>query len=83
MLMFFLPLTFDPEWFATNKMLEKSDDVVFYNDDIDLDDIDSDSVTFSSDDLNLITKDLNNISLDDDNFDDDHPGTIISIRFMA
>ena len=39
-------LKFVPNWFATNKMLEKSDGVVFHNYIIDLDDIDSDIVHY-------------------------------------
>ena len=44
-------------------MLEKFDDVVFYNDDIDHGNFDSDTVTFVSDDVGLVTIDLNNIDL--------------------
>ena len=32
-------LKFIPDWFVTNKMLQKVDDAVFSNDDIDFDDI--------------------------------------------
>ena len=39
-------LKFFPDSFVTNKMLEKLDDVVFSNDNIDFDDIDSHVVTF-------------------------------------
>ena len=62
-----LALKFFPDWFVTNKMLEKRDNVVFFNGDIDLDDIDSDIVTFFSDGMSLATIDLDNINLDDDN----------------
>ena len=64
-------------------MLENLDNVVFSNDEIDLDDIDSDIVTFFSDGMGLVTIDLNNISLDDCNFDEDDPETIIQIKRMA
>ena len=77
-------LKFVPDWFVTNKILEKLDDVAVCNDDIDLVDIDSRIVKFFSDDMGLLTKDLNNINLDDDdNFGHDHPETIIHVRFMA
>ena len=33
-------LEFVPDWFLTDKMLEKFDNFVFSNDDVDLDDID-------------------------------------------
>ena len=64
-------------------MLENLDNVVFSNDEIDLDDIDSDIVTFFSDGMGLVTIDLNNISLDDCNFDEDDTETIIQIKHMA
>ena len=64
-------------------MLENLDNVVFSNDEIDLDDIDSDIVTFFIDGMGLVTIDLNNSSLDDCNFDEDDPETIIQIKRMA
>ena len=80
----FLPkLKFVPDWFVTNKTLEKLDDVVAYNDDIDLDDIDFGTITLFSDDMGLLTKDLNNINLNADNFGEDDPETIIHVRLMA
>ena len=36
-------------------MLEELDNVIFSNDDINIDDIDSDIVTFFSDDMGLVT----------------------------
>ena len=45
------------------KMLDKLDNVVFFNGGIGLDDIDSDFVPFFSDDMDLNTIDLNNIKL--------------------
>ena len=36
-------------------MLEEPDNVIFSNDDINIDDIDSDIVTFFSDDMGLVT----------------------------
>ena len=75
----FLPtLNSIADWFVTNKRLEKLDNAVFFNYDIDFDDKDSDIVTFFSDDLDLNTIDLNNI-----NFDEQDPETIINVRLMA
>ena len=45
-----------------NKILQKGDDVVFFNDDIDLDGIDSDIFTCLSNDIGFVTIDLNNIT---------------------
>ena len=56
---FLRALKFVPEWFVTNEMLEKLDNV-FSNDDMDLDDID-----FFSDGMGIVTIDFNNINLDD------------------
>ena len=48
----FLPtLNFVLDWYITSKMLEKLDNVVFSNDDIDLNYIDSDINTFFSNDM--------------------------------
>ena len=66
-------LKFVPDWSVANKMLEKLDNVIFSNDDINLDDIDSDIVTFFSDNMGLVTIDLNNINLDINNFVEDDP----------
>ena len=74
-----LVLKFVPDWFVTNKMLEKND-VVFSTNDIDVD-IDSNIATFLSDGMDLVTIDLNNINLDD-YFDEDDPETIIHVRLM-
>ena len=76
-------LKFVSNWFVPNKMLKKSDNVIFSNDDMSLDDIDSNIVTFFSDSIGLNTIDLNNVILDDDNFDGDNPETIIHVRLMA
>ena len=60
-----------PDWFVTHKMLEKRDNVIFFNDDKDFDEIDSvdDIVTFFSDGVVLVTIDLNYVKFDDNNFD--------------
>ena len=64
----FLPtLQFIPaDWFATNEMLEKLNNVALSNDDIDLEDRKSDIVTFFSDSMDLNTTDLTTINLDED-----------------
>ena len=56
---FLQALKFVPDWFVTNEMLQKLDNV-FSNDDMDLDDID-----FFSDGVSIVTIDFNNINLDD------------------
>ena len=63
----FLPiLQFIPaDWFATNEMLKKLNNVALSNDDIDLEDRKSDIVTFFSDSMDLTTTDLTNINLDE------------------
>ena len=71
-------LKFVPDWFVTNKMLEKLDYVVFSNN---IDDIDF--VTFFSEIMTLVTLDLNNSDLDDDKFDEDDPYNIILVRITA
>ena len=43
-----------PNWFVTNKMLEKLDDTIFCNDDIIFANEDSDNVTCFSDGMGLI-----------------------------
>ena len=58
---FLTTLKFVPDWFVTNKMLEKLGDVVFSKDDIVFVYENSDNVTFFSDDVGL-----NYINLDDD-----------------
>ena len=55
-----------PDWFATNEMLEKLNNVALSNDDIDLEDRNSDIVTFFSDSMDLNTTDLTTINLDED-----------------
>lgn len=64
---FLSTLQFIPaDWFATNEMLEKLNNVALSNDDIDLEDRNSDIVTFFSDSMDLNTTDLTTINLDED-----------------
>lgn len=71
-----------PDWFVTNKILEKVD-AVFSNDNIVFINTDSDYGTFCSDDTDFHTKDLNNVSLDHENFVDVDPETIVHVRLIA
>lgn len=50
-----------------NKKLEKLDNVVFFNEDIDHGDIDSDIIGFFSDGMGYVTIDINYVNLDDNN----------------
>ena len=72
-------LRFVPDWSVTNKMLKRLGSVLFFNYDIELDDIDSDIVTFFDDCMGLVMIELNNINFDDDIFDDDDPINIVSL----
>ena len=60
-------LKFVPDYFVTNKLLEKLANVVLSNDDIFFVDVDSDVVTFFNDDMAHNTINLN-INFDGDNF---------------
>ena len=64
-------------------MLEKLDNVVFSNDDIDVEVIESDTIAFFSNDMGLNAIVLNNINLDDDDFDEDDPTSIVLFRLIA
>ena len=63
-------------------MLKKLANVVFSNDDVDLNDID-DIVAFSSDSMGLVATDVNNINFDDDTFDEFDPINIVFFRLTA
>ena len=63
-------------------MLKKLANVVFSNDDVDLNDID-DIVAFFSDSMGLVATDVNNISFDDDTFDEFDPINIVFFRLTA
>ena len=60
-------------------MLEKFDNTLISNDDIDLDDLNSDTITFFSDAMGLVTIYLNNIDLD---LGEDDPTNIVLVRFI-
>ena len=80
---FLRALIFALDWFAKDKILEKLGNIVFSNDDIDLDSKDFHIITFFSNDMNFDTMYLNNINLDDDSFDEDHPETTVLARLKA
>ena len=57
------------DWFIINKMLQKSDNSVFSDDNIFFHDVDSNIITSLSNDIGFNTIGLNNINLDDDNYE--------------
>ena len=63
-------------------MLKKLANVVFSNDDVDLNDID-DIVAFFSDSMGLVATDVNNINFHDDTFDEFDPINIVFFRLTA
>ena len=70
-------------WFITAKIFEILNEVVFSNDDKDLDYIDPDIVTFVSDDMGIKTISLNVINLDDNNFNEDGREIVIHVKLIA
>ena len=77
------PFKLISDLFVTNKMVEKLDNAVFFNNDIVFGEIDSDIATFYSTDIGLNSINFNNVNCDDDNFDDYNPGNIDYIRVTA
>ena len=76
-------LKFIPDWFDTSKMLEKSDNALFTNDDIPFFDEDFSKVTFFTDEIGILGVDIDKINLDDDNnFDEDDPKTILHVSLL-
>ena len=80
---FMSALKFVPDWFVTNKVIEKLDNAVFSNDDIVSGELDSEIVTFFSNNVGLNIINLNNDNLDHDKFDAYDPETINHIRLTA
>ena len=70
-------------WFIKAKIFEILNEVVFSNDDKDLDYIDPDIVTFVSDDMGIKTISLNVINLDDNNFNEDGREIVIHVKLIA
>ena len=80
----FLPaLKFVPDWFVTNKMLEKLDDTLFANDDIIFINEGSNNVKFFGGEIGILSVDLDKTNLNDVNFDEDNPETISHVRLLA
>ena len=80
---FLAALKFIPDWYVTSKMIKKlltalyaDDNILYFNEN-------SGDAVFSCYDMGIFSIDLNNINLDDTNYDEDDPGTIIHIRFLA
>ena len=77
-------LKFIPDWFVTNKILEKLDNSLHANDDILLFNKDFDKVFFITNQRHILILDLDKINLDNDNnFDEDDLDTIIHARLLA
>ena len=77
-------LKFIPDWFVTNKILEKFHDALLTNDDILFFDEDFSKDIFYANNMGILGVDLHKINLDDDNdFDEDDPGTIIHVRLLT
>ena len=71
-----------PDWFVTSKMSKKlfgalyaDENTLHFNEDFG-------NVVFSCNEMGIPNTDLNNNNLDD-NFDEDHPDTIIHIKLLA
>ena len=81
---YWITLKFVPDWFVTNKMLEKFDNLICSNGDIFFHDVHSNIITFFNNDMVFNTIDLNSIKLDDDNDNsEDDPETINHVRLMT
>ena len=74
---------FIPDWFATNKMLEKFDKFIPSNGDKFFHDEDSNTITFLNNDMTFNTNDFNSINLDHGNCEEDDPETVNHVRLMT
>ena len=73
-----------PDWFATSKILEKSDNALHANDDIFFYNEDFDKVTFIPNRKHILAVDLDKINLDNNNyFDEEDPDTINYVGLLA
>ena len=80
----FLPaLKFVPDWFVTNKMLEKLDDTLFANDDVIFINEGSNNVKFFGGEIGILSVDLDKTNLNDVSIDEDNPETISHVRLLA
>ena len=70
-----------PDWFVTNKMIEKlftvyaDENILYFGEN-------SFNVVFSCNGMGIINIELNNINIDN-NFDENDPDTIILIKLLA
>ena len=76
-------LKFIPDWFVTNKMLEKFHDAVNAKDDVIFFYENFIKVTFFAYEMAVLGVDLDKINLDSDNFNEDDPDTLIHTRLLA
>ena len=77
-------LKFAPDWFATSKMLERSDDALNASDDLLFFDKDFSKLTFFANQMDILGVDFDKINLDEDNnFYEDDSDTIIYVIFLA
>ena len=77
-------LKFAPDWFATSKMLERSDDALNANDDLLFFDKDFSKLTFFANQMDILGVDFDKINLDEDNnFYEDDSDTIIYVIFLT
>ena len=65
---FLLALQFVPDWFVTNKMLEKFNDALFADDDMNFVNEGFNNVTFFGGEMGILSVDLDKINLFDVNF---------------
>ena len=80
---YLLALKFVPNWFVTNKMIDKLDNAIFSIDDTVFGDIDFDIVTSFRSDKGLNSISHHNINLDHENFDDYDPENINHVTLMV
>ena len=81
---FLVALKFIPDWFVTNKVLEKFHGALLACDDILFFDEDLSKVTCFANEVGVLVIDLDKINLDDDNnFDEDDSETIIHVRIFV
>ena len=77
-------LKFIPDWFVTNKMLQKSDNALFANGDILFYNEDFDKVTIIFNERHILAVDLHGINLDkDENFYEEGFDNIAHVRLLA
>ena len=84
MLYCLVALRFIPDWFVTNKVLEKFHDAFLACDNILFFDEDLSKVTCFANEVGILFVDLDKINFDDDKmFDEDDSETIIYVRILV